>query len=69
MMQLRLNATTFVISCSFSKSYDGGPDLRPTKEGKAREARLQMATLSGAEYSMISVWRFFWLDLTAPHYH
>jgi len=56
---VKVKCDGFVISCIFLRSYNDGSELRPTKEGKAREARLQTATLSGAEYSMTSVRRFF----------
>ena len=62
MIRLRLYVTTLVTSCSFLKSYLP----LTTKEGRAREARLQTAVSSGEEYSMISVQRFE--DLMVPRF-
>lgn len=69
MILLRLLTTTLVTSWSFLKSYV--LSRMSMNDGSARDARLQTATSSGAEYSMISVQRFddlmvprfFWFDL------
>lgn len=66
-----MKATTLATAWSLTKSYPE-PEGR-TKAGRAIEARLQTATSSGAEYSIISVQRlehlivprFFWFDLAA----
>lgn len=48
---------TLATACSFLKSYAFSPSVSLMKAGRAIEAKLQTATSSGAEYSMISVHR------------